>query len=98
MEKKVLTENDASGHGNDEDDKGKPFYITVNEKPVPITGHRHTGLEIKQAAIRAGVSIELDFVLSLEKGHGRTDLVRDDEEVTVNKNSRFEAIPNDDHS
>ena len=90
------TEGKAQGHqgGNN----GQSFTITVNENSVPITGHRHTGLEIKQAAIAAGLNIQLDFILSVEKAHGKMDLVRDDEEVTVNTNSRFEAIPNDDHS
>ena len=57
-----------------------------------------TGLEIKQAAIAQGVPIQLDFVLSEELPNGRTHVVRDHDVVTVNKHSRFVAIPNDDNS
>lgn len=77
---------------------GDTFDIIVNENPVSIAGHRHTGLEIKQAAIAAGLSIDVDFVLSEIAGPGKTRIVGNDEEVTLTKKSRFEAIPNDDHS
>lgn len=80
-----------------EDDK-KPFDIAVNNKPVPIIGHHHTGLQIKQAAIAAGVKIQLDFVLSEELSHDRSRIVGDEQRIKVEAGSRFEAIPNDDHS
>ena len=49
---------------------------TRNKGPVEVTVNNHkvkvhtpaTGREIKQAAIDAGVPIELDFILDLEKG------------------------------
>jgi hypothetical protein len=72
--------------------------ITVNERPVTIDGPRVTGLEIKQAAIAQDVPIQLDFLLSEELENRRTRLVGDGDIVTVNKNSRFVAIPNDDNS
>jgi hypothetical protein len=72
--------------------------ITVNERPVTVLGPKVTGLEIKQAAIAQGVPIHLDFVLSEELPNGRTRPVRDHDEVTVNKHSRFVAIPPDDNS
>ena len=31
------------------------FYVTVNRKPVPLTEHRVSGLQVKEAAIAAGV-------------------------------------------
>lgn len=75
-----------------------PFEIKVNNKPVTITGHHHTGLEIKQAAIAAGVNIQLDFVLSEELSHDRSRIVGDEQRITVEAGACFEAIPNDDHS
>lgn len=72
--------------------------ITVNEKPVSIAGPRVSGLEIKQAAIHAGVQIQLDFVLSEELANGRTRIIGDADVVTVNKNSRFDAVAGDDNS
>lgn len=72
--------------------------ILVNERPVNVDGPRITGLAIKQAAIAQGVPIQLDFVLSEELPNGRSRVVGDNDTVTVNKNSRFLAIPNDDNS
>jgi hypothetical protein len=81
-----------------EADEHKPFLITVNHKDVPLIGHDHTGLQIKQAAIGAGVRIELDFVLSEELSHGRSRIIGDDQRIRVEAGACFEAIPNDDHS
>lgn len=83
------------GHG------GPPVQkvtIHVNEKPVTLVGHAHTGLQIKQAAIAQSVKIELDFVLSEELSHDRTRIIADDQRVAVSDKSRFDAIPNDDQS
>lgn len=81
------------GHGHDH-----PFKIQVNHKPVTLTGHQHSGLEIKQAAMDAGVRIQLDFVLSEELSHGRSRIVGDEQRIHVEEGACFEAIPNDDHS
>lgn len=81
------------GHGQD-----KTVVILVNEKPVEIEKERQTGLSIKQAAIAQGVQIHLDFVLSIERGGGRTELIGDGDTVKVKKGDRFLAIPNDDNS
>lgn len=72
--------------------------ITVNERPVPIEGPRVTGLQIKEAAIAAGLPITLDFMLTEELANGRSKVVGDSDEVTVNKNSRFDAVAGDDNS
>jgi hypothetical protein len=82
-------------HGHDHDAE---FRIHVNTKPVKIRDHHHTGLEIKEAAIEQGVNIQLDFVLSEELSKDRTRVIGDDERIEVNEHSRFDAIPNDDHS
>jgi hypothetical protein len=72
--------------------------ITVNERPVVVPRHRVTGLEIKEAAIAQGVPIALDFVLSEELPGGRTRIVGDKDEVTVNDHSKFLAVAPDDNS
>jgi hypothetical protein len=70
----------------------------VNKKPVHMTGHRHKGIEIKDAAIAQGVKIQRDFLLFLEHEHQPNKPIGDDEEVTINKHSRFKAIGDDDNS
>jgi hypothetical protein len=72
--------------------------ITVNEKAVEIAGPKATGLEIKQAAIAQGVNIQLSFVLSEELPNRKTKIIGDNDEVTVNKNSKFVAVAPDDNS
>ena len=72
--------------------------ILVNEMPVHLEGRKQTGLSIKEAAIHQKVPIELDFVLSIERGGGKTELVGDDQKIEVHKHERFLAIPNDDNS
>ena len=76
----------------------REITITVNERPVVMVGNRQTGLAIKQAAINQGVQIQLDFVLSVERGPQQTKIVGDNEEVAINKNSRFIAVADDDNS
>ncbi len=73
--------------------------ITVNNKPVMLTRHRVTGLEIKQAAIAQGVDIEIDFILTLEAYEDEPARnIDDDEPITVTKHSVFIANDGDDDS
>jgi hypothetical protein len=72
--------------------------ITVNEHPVQIEGPRVTGLEVKDAAIAAGVQIQRDFMLTQELANGQSKVIGDADTVTVNKNSRFDAVAGDDNS
>lgn len=72
--------------------------VTVNETPVVVSGPKASGLQIKEAAIAAGVQIDLAFVLQEELANRRTRIVADHDEVTVNKNSRFLAVAPDDNS
>jgi len=72
--------------------------VHVNEHPVRLEGRRHSGLQIKEAAIKQGVRIQPDFVLLEELPHNRTKEIKDDEFVVVSDKTRFQAIPNDDHS
>jgi thioredoxin reductase len=72
--------------------------IHVNERPVRMIGHRHTGLQIKEAAIAQHVKIQIDFLLYLERGHAPNKQIADDEEVAITHESRFHAIADDDNS
>ncbi|HLK83738.1 MAG TPA: multiubiquitin domain-containing protein [Xanthobacteraceae bacterium] len=81
--------------GNGHDQKTTIF---VNEKPVTLDDPNQTGMSIKLAAIAQGVQIQSDFVLSIERGGGKTELIGDDQPVQVHKGERFLAIPNDDNS
>ena len=76
----------------------KRITIHVNEQPVEVEDRRLTGLEIKEAAIAAGVRIELDFILVEELRHGETRVVGDRDEVRVDRKSRFLANDGDDDS
>ena len=78
-------------------DDGK-VEVTLNDKPVVLEGSKQTGESIKKAAIEQGVNIKQDFVLSIELGGGKTDLVGDDQFIEVHPNDRFLAIENDDNS
>lgn len=72
--------------------------ILVNDKSVKITRGEHTGLEIKQAAIAQGVNIQIDFILSLEKRKGETQIIGDNDLVKVKKGQHYVAIADDDNS
>lgn len=72
--------------------------IFVNTKAIVIERGEHIGLEIKQAAIAQGVNIQLDFVLSLEKRRGETQIIGDHDTVKVKKGQHYVAIADDDNS
>ena len=78
-------------------DDGK-VEITLNDKPVVLDGSKQTGESIKKVAIEQGVNIKEDFVLSIELGGGKTNLIGDDQFIEVHPNDRFLAIENDDNS
>jgi hypothetical protein len=89
--------NPGQGGGEDHGHDQK-ITIFVNEKPVTLDELKQTGMSIKRAAIAQGVQIQPDFVLSVERGGGKTDLIGDNQPVQVHKSERFLAIPNDDNS
>lgn len=79
--------------------RGTRVAVSVNTKPVTLTNHRVTGLEIKQAAIAQGVEIQEDFLLTLEAEPGRpARTIGDNETITVTKHSVFTANDVDDDS
>jgi hypothetical protein len=73
-------------------------HIHVNGKAVVMIGPRHTGLEIKQAAIAQGVKIDVDFLLYLIRPGHANKLIDNDEVVAINNQSEFRAIADDDNS
>lgn len=72
--------------------------ISVNGKAVTIRRGVRSGIEIKQAAINAGVAIQLDFVLSLETGAGQARIIGDHDRIRVKPGQSFLAIADDDNS
>lgn len=73
-----------------------PVEVTVNNHPVKIHSPA-TGLEIKQAALDAGVSIELDFILDLEKGDEPVQ-IGDDQKIDLHDGDEFTAADGDDNA
>lgn len=72
--------------------------IHVNEQVVTVIGEQHTGTDIKHAAIKQGVHINENFMLSIEDEPGKTRTVDDKEMLTVRENSCFVASPKPDTS
>ena len=95
MENQKDRQSDDRGRSKPQDQK---INIFVNEKSVFLEDEKQTGLSIKKAAIDQGVGIELDFVLSIERDGGKTELIGDEQYITINQDERFLAIPNDDNS
>ncbi|WP_080434150.1 multiubiquitin domain-containing protein [Burkholderia ubonensis] len=90
----VHTEHD-NGHHH------PPFHVVhirVNEKSVTVRAHELTGLQIKQAAIDAGIAIQLDFVLAEERPDGTSRIIGDAEVVKLHSGMEFSAIRDDDNS
>jgi hypothetical protein len=72
--------------------------IVVNNRPVRMRGPKATALEIKEAAIAQGVSIQLSFQLSEKLGDHRTKIIGDNDSVTVHEGAVFVAVADDDNS
>lgn len=72
--------------------------VLVNERPVVFHRHKATGAEIKATAIAQGVSIQPDFNLFEEKGHGTLKPVGDHDTVTLHPHQEFVATAPDDNS
>ena len=72
--------------------------VYINDKPITLTGERHTGSKIKQVAIEEGVLSDSDFVLSLECGTRQTRVIDDLKAIEITCDARIVAIPDDDNS
>lgn len=67
--------------------------VFVNTKPVEILRGRHTGKEIKAAAIAQGVNIKPDFVLDVEPASGGdAQTIGDDDHIFIKGGERFAAV------
>jgi len=86
--------------GPNEPHEGHEHTVTiiVNKKSVTVPAPKATGKQIKQAAIDAGVNIKVEFVLYELLANGRRKTVGDEDEVTVNPESKFVAVDADDNS
>ena len=84
--------------GSEREDHPAEVRITVNEQFVVLTRHDVTGLDIKEAAIAAGVAIQVDFVLSEVMPNGEQRIIPDDRRLGVKTGDEFWAIPGDDNS
>ena len=80
-------------HGSKE-----PYEVSVNRKPVFVAERLATGLEIKQAAIKAGLPIDLDFQLAKVDYDGNQPIVGDADKVDVTEFKTFFATAGDDNS
>jgi hypothetical protein len=78
--------------------KPKDIEIRVNNKPVTVEEKELTGAQIKEAAVRDGVRIQLNFVLQQELANGSSKVIGDADPVRVHPKMSFTAIAPDDNS
>ena len=80
------------------EDQSVTCEIRVNEQSVTVVGEQHTGADIKRVAIEQGISIEEDFVLSVEYEPRKTKIIADEEVIVVETGTCFTAVADDDNS
>lgn len=83
--------------GEHKRDHPETVTVHVNERPVVVSSSNSTGREIKDAAIRAGLPVDREFVLSEERKQG-PKIIGDADHVHVDDDSRFLMVPPDDNS
>ena len=76
----------------------KAVQIIVNKSAVTLPDRHTTGYAIKEAAISAGVPIELSFQLSVKRGPHQTQIIGDAEAITIHDGLEFVAVAGDDNS
>ena len=76
----------------------KAFQISVNRKPVEVEEPLVTGLEIKEASIKQGLPIQVNFQLAVEDGEGTRRIVGNADKVDVREFKTFYATASDDNS
>ena len=76
----------------------KTIEIEVNDQKVKMHDGPATGLEIKQAAVDQGVSIQTNFVLQLHLPNGSSKVIGDNDKVLLSEHLAFTAIAADDNS
>jgi hypothetical protein len=99
MEQRGFTMQETLGKSADKADKHQ-VEILVNERPVKIEKGEWTGIDIKNAAVQQGVPIQSDFVLTLEKPNGQSQIIGDQDTVKIHSGHAFTftAIADDDNS
>ena len=81
-----------------EDSQLKTVTIEVNDRKVEMPAGPATGLEIKQAAIKQGVNIQVNFVLQVQLPNGSSKVIGNDDKVPLTEHLAFTAIAADDNS
>lgn len=76
----------------------KTVTIEVNDHKVEMSAGPATGLEIKEAAIKQGVNIQLSFVLQVQLPNGSSKVVGNEDKVALTEHLAFTAIAADDNS
>ena len=88
----------STNYATTEDLRLKTVTIEVNDHKVDMSAGPATGLEIKQAAIKQDVHIELNFVLQMQLPNGSSKVIGDDDKVQLTEHLAFTAIAPDDNS
>ena len=81
-----------------EDIRRKTVTIEVNDHKVEMHAGPATGREIKEAAIKQDVSIQLNFVLQVQLPNGSSKVIGGDDKVSLTEHLAFTAIAADDNS
>ena len=81
-----------------EDLRLKTVTIEVNDHKVEMPAGPATGLEIKKAAIKQDVSIQVNFVLQVQLPNGSSKVIGDEDKVRLTEHLAFTAIAPDDNS
>ena len=81
-----------------EDLRLKKVTIEVNDHKVEMPGGPATGLEIKEAAIKQGVNIQLNFMLQVQLPNGSSKVVGNYDKIALTEHLAFTAIAADDNS
>ena len=87
----------TANYATTEDLRLKTVTIEVNDHKVDMPAGPATGLEIKQAAIKQDVHIELNFVLQRQLPNGSSKVIGDDDKVQLTEHLTFTAIAPDDN-
>ena len=89
-----MTANDATA----EDLRLKTVTIEVNDHKVEMPAGPAAGLEIKEAAIKQEVNIQVNFVLLVQLPNGSSRVIGDEDKVPLTEHLTFTAIAPDDNS
>lgn len=75
-------------------DKLKEVTVSVNGTAVTVP-EKLTGEDLKEAAIKAGVPIQADFILYRKEGTNYTQIL-DEERINAHKGEEFRCVASDD--